>query len=378
MPQRLIRASLVLPLLAILSACGRQDPPPEPIRAVRTLVLDADSAGQSHEFAGEIRARTESRLSFRVGGKILARKVNLGDAVRPGQVLAQLDPQDLMLGQEAARAGVLAARANRDQLGSEYKRFLELREQGFISAAELERRENAFKASQATLDQSKAQASSQGNQSSYAQLQSDVAGVVTAVEAEPGMVVGAGTPIVRIAHDGPRDVVFSVPEDQLARLQAHAAKSGALTVKLWGAAAGQRGLAAKLREVSASADPVTRTFLVKAEVAGLDAKIGQTAAVRIEAPRQAQIIKLPLAAVLQQQGQSTVWVLDTTQMTLKAQPVQIAGADGNDVVIVGGLSPGQEVVVAGVHVLKPGQKVLRYQPNSPAALAAPAASAASR
>jgi RND family efflux transporter MFP subunit len=370
MSQRLFRASLLISLLALLAACGRQEALPEPIRAVRTIVLSADSAGQSHEYAGEIKARTESRLSFRVGGKILARKVNLGDAVRPGQVLAQLDPQDLMLAQEAARAGVLAARANRDQLGADFKRFIELRDQGFISAAELERRDTAFKSSQAALEQSRAQANSQSNQSAYAQLQSDVAGVVTAVEAEPGMVVAAGMPIVRIANDGPRDVVFSVPEDQLGRLQAYAAKPEALTVRLWGGAGGKVGLPAKLREVAASADPVTRTFLVKAEVAGLDAKLGQTATVRLEAPRQTQVIKLPLAAVLQQQGQSSVWVLDPVQMTLKAQPVQIAGADGNEVVIAAGLSPGQEVVVAGVHVLKAGQKVQRYQAGAAASAAA--------
>ncbi|WP_310388979.1 efflux RND transporter periplasmic adaptor subunit [Roseateles sp.] len=375
MPQRIFRAALLVAVFALVSGCGRQEAPPEPVRAVRTVVLAANSAGQSHEYAGEIKAKTESRLSFRVGGKVLARKVNLGDSVRPGQVLAQLDPRDLILGQEAAQAGVAAARANRDQLGADFKRFVELREQGFISTAELERRDAAFKASQATLDQSRAEANSQGNQSSYAQLQADVAGVVTAVEVEPGMVVGAGTPVVRIAHDGPRDVVFSVPEDQLGRLQAHAAKPGALTVRLWGGAAGQVGLPAKLREVSASADPVTRTFLVKAEVAGLEAKLGQTATVRLEAPRLANVIKLPLAAVLQQQGQSTVWVLDPAQMTLKAQAVQIAGADGNEVVIAGGLSPGQEVVVAGVHVLKPGQKVQRYQAG-PATSAASAPSAA--
>ncbi|MCV2359275.1 efflux RND transporter periplasmic adaptor subunit [Paucibacter sp. TC2R-5] len=381
MSQSLFRTALLWPLFAslgVMSGCGRQEAPPEPVRSVRTHVLSADSAGQSHEYAGEIRARTESRLSFRVGGKVLTRKVNLGDAVRPGQLLAQLDPQDLMLAQEAAKAGLQAARANRDQLESDFKRFVELREQGFISAAELERRDTAFKAAQAALEQSRAQASAQGNQSTYAQLQSDVAGVVTAVEAEPGMVVAAGMPIVRVANDGPRDVVFSVPEDQLGRLQAHAAKPGGLTVRLWGGAGGQAGLPAKLREVAASADPVTRTFLAKAEVAGLESKLGQTATVRLEAPRQTQVIKLPLAAVLQQQGQSSVWVLDPAQMTLKAQPVQIAGADGNEVVIAAGLSPGQEVVVAGVHVLKAGQKVQRYQANAATVTASAAASAASR
>ncbi|MEJ6007167.1 efflux RND transporter periplasmic adaptor subunit [Paucibacter sp. AS339] len=362
------------PLLVLLAACGRQEAAPEPERAVRTLVLKADSAGMTHEYAAEVRARTESRLSFRVGGKILVRKVNVGDLVKPGQLLAQLDPQDLMLAQEAARAGVLAARTNRDQLGADFKRFIELREQGFISAAELERRESAFKTAQAQLDQAKAQASSQVNQAGYAQLLADVAGVVTGVDAEPGMVVGAGTPIVRLAHDGPRDVVFSVPEDQLGAVQSFAAKPGALKAKLWGeASASARPVS--LREVPAAADPITRTFLLKADAGRLHAKLGQTATVLIEAPRQAQVIKLPLAAILQQQGQSTVWVLDPSQMTLKMQAVQVGGADGNEVLISGGLSPGQEVVVAGVHVLKAGQRVKRYQEGL--AAAKPVAAAAS-
>ncbi len=373
MHQNLYRALVLAPVLALLAACGRQEAAPEPERAVRTQVLKVDSAGLTHEYAAEVRARTESRLSFRVGGKILSRKVNVGDMVKPGQVLAQLDPQDLMLSQEAARAGVLAARTTRDQLGAEFKRFIELREQGFISAAELERRESAFKTAQAQLEQMKAQASAQANQAGYAQLLADAAGVVTAVEAEPGMVVAPGTPVVRIAQDGPRDVVFSVPEDQLAAVQAFAAKPGAMTARLWGADKNP-AQPVTLREVPAAADPVTRTFLLKADAGRLQAKLGQTATVMIEAPRQKQVIKLPLAAILQQQGQTTVWVLDPTQMTLKSQPVQVGGADGNEVVIASGLNPGQEVVVAGVHVLKAGQRVKRYQegaaPLTPVAAAA--------
>ncbi len=374
------RALVWAPLLVLLSACGRQEAAPEPERAVRTLVLKADSAGMTHEYAAEVRARTESRLSFRVGGKILARKVNVGDRVKPGQLLAQLDPQDLMLAQEAARAGVLAARANRDQLGADFKRFIDLREQGFISAAELERRETAFKTAQAQLEQARAQANAQGNQAGYAQLLADVAGVVTGVDAEPGMVVAAGTPIVRVALDGPRDVVFSVPEDQLGAVQALATKPGALKARLWAADAAS-AQPVSLREVSAAADPITRTFLLKADAGLLSARLGQTATVVVEAPRQEQVIKLPLSAVLQQQGQNTVWLLDPTQMTLKMQVVQVAGADGNQVVIAGGLSPGQEVVVAGVHVLKQGLKVKRYQDGAStpraASSAKPAAAAAS-
>jgi len=368
---------LVLALITLLTACSERAEAPEPVRAVRTVIVNTGTAGLTAEYAADIRARVESRLSFRVGGKLLARRVNLGDAVKPGQVLAQLDPQDLVLGRSAADAAMVAARANRDQMGADYKRYIDLHQQGFISAAELERRDNMFKAAQAQLDQAKAQFSAQGNQAGYAQLVADVAGVVTAVDAEPGMVVAAGTPIVRVAVDGSRDVVFSVPEDKVGALRAAAAVPGALKVRLWGT--GQPLYEASLREVAAAADPATRTFLVKADAGKIDAKLGQTATVVLAQPQAAAVIKLPLEAVLQQQGKAAVWVLDVATMTVKPQPVTVAGAEGNEVVISTGLSAGQEVVVAGVHVLTPGQKVSRYQP--PRAMqqaAAPSAPAVAR
>lgn len=361
-------AAVAVVAAAALSACGKSAPAPEPERAVRTQVVADGSAGLVHEYAAELRARTESRLSFRVGGKLLERRVGLGDVVKPGQALARLDAQDLKLAQDAAAAAMNAARVNRDQAGADYKRFIELHQQGFISAAELERRDAAFKAAQAQLDQAKAQASAQSNQSAYAQLSADAAGVITAVYAEPGMVVAAGSPVLQLAHDGPRDVVFSVPEHLIASLRAAAARPGALKVRLWGDTAEPQVIT--LREVSAAADPTTRTFLVKADAGKLDARLGQTATVLLELPKQAQVIKLPLAAVLEQQGKTSVWLLDGKSMTVRLQPIQVAGAEGNEVVVAGGLAPGQEVVTAGVHVLTPGLKVKRY--------VEPAAAAASR
>ncbi|MDC8786342.1 efflux RND transporter periplasmic adaptor subunit [Roseateles koreensis] len=361
MPFRISRDLLWAPalsLVVLLTACGKQEQAAEPERAVRTVQLKSEAAGMTYEYAAEVRARIESRLSFRVGGKILSRKVNLGDVVRPGQLLAQLDEQDLLLARTASDAAVFAARTNRDQAAADYKRYIDLQQQGFISAAELERRSNVFKAAQAQLDQAKAQGNVQDNQTTYAQLMADVAGVVTSVDAEPGMVVSAGTPIVRIAQNGPRDVVFSVPEDHLDAFRTAAAQPGALKFTLWGP--GQSPRDAVLREVSAAADPVTRTFLVKADVGSLDTKLGQTATVTLKAPRAGPVIKLPLSAVMQEQGKNAVWVLDPKTMMLQSQAVQIGGADGNDVVISGGLQPGLEVVVAGVHVLKAGQKVRRY------------------
>jgi RND family efflux transporter MFP subunit len=357
----------------LLGGCSRPEATPEPVRAVRTLTLATDSAGGSYEYAAEVRARTESRLGFRIAGKIARRSVNLGDSVKAGQVLAQLDPQDARLGQDAARAALVAAQVNQEQAAADFKRFRELKEQGFISAAELERRETTLKAAQAGLDQARAQAGVQGNQAAYATLVADVPGIVTAVEGEPGMVVVAGASVVRLAHDGPRDVVFAVPEDKVGLLRGAASQPGALKVRLWG---GGDPLPATLREVSAAADPTTRTFLAKADVGRADVRLGQTATVLLELPRTAGVTRLPLSAVAELQGKTVVWLLDKATMTVRPQPVAVAGADGNSVVVAAGLTTGQTVVTAGVHLLTPGQKVKLYV--EPAAVAAAPASGAAR
>lgn len=364
--------ALLLAGLAVLAACSKPEPAPAPVRAVRTLTVAPQSAGGVQEYAGEVRARTESRLGFRVGGKIVRRDADLGDNVKAGQLLAQLDPQDLRLGQEAAKAALSAAQVNHDQAAADFKRFKELRDQGFISSAELERRETALKAALAQLEQARAQSSVQGNQAAYASLLADAKGVITAVEAEPGMVVAAGTPVLRLAHDGPRDVVFAVPEDKLALIRQLAGVPGRFSVKLWGD--DSTALPASIREISAAADPVTRTFLVKADVGKAPVKLGQTATVRVELPQTAGVTKLPLTALKEEQGRSIVWLVDRQSMTVRAQAVQVAGADGNDAVITGGLQAGQVVVTAGVHVLNPGQTVKFYvEPGASAAASAASA-----
>lgn len=359
-----------LAVVALLAACAKTEPVPDPIRAVRTITVSADAAGGVREYAAEVRARTESRLGFRVGGKLVRRNVDAGSTVKAGQVLAQLDPQDLRLGQDAARAALVAAQANHDQTQADYQRYKDLRDQGFISSAELERRDTALKAARAQLDQARAQASVQGNQAAYAALLADASGVVTAVDAEPGMVVSAGAPVLRLAHDGPRDVVFSVPEDQVSLIKAMAAQPGRFKVRLWGAAG--EPLPAQIREIAAAADPVTRTFIVKADIGGAaskDVRLGQTATMVVEMPKAVGINKLPLSALKEEQGRTIVWVVDAPSMTVKPQPVQIAGADGNDAVVTAGLAPGQMVVTAGVHVLSPGQKVKLYVDPTVAAAA---------
>lgn len=348
---------------AILVACGKAEAPPEPVRAVKVMTVGVSSLQSGAEFSGEVRPRVESRLGFRVAGKITRRQAELGQQVKAGTVLAQLDAQDYRLAAEAARAQVAAATTNRDLAAADFKRYVALREQNFISGAELERRETTLKAAQAQLEQAQAQLASQGNQAGYTTLVADVSGVITAIEAEPGQVVSAGTPVVRIAQDGPRDVVFSVPEDKVGALK----PNSDVTVRLW---AGNGALEGKIREVAASADPVTRTYTVKVSLPA-DARppLGATVTVLPHALNHAgaQAIKLPTSALRQEGKGTAVWVLDRASMTVKSQPVQVATADGNEAVIAAGLQPGAVVVAAGVHVLAPGQKVTVWQERAAAA-----------
>ena len=352
-------------MTALMAACSRPVPPEEPIRAVKVMTVGVNTFASGYEFAGEVKAKVESRMGFRVGGKIIKRQAEMGQRVEAGQVLAQLDPQDYKLAADAARAQLRAAGTNRDLAAADYKRYKELKEQNFISGAELERRDATFKAAQAQFEQAQSQLEVQGNQANYASLVADVSGIVTAVEAEPGQVVAAGTPVVRIAADGMRDVVFSVPEDKVTSI-----KPGMLVkVRGWAQEAQTALTVAKVREVSASADPATRTYLVKL---ALDTKtpppLGATVYVLPEGLGGLQglpVIKLPTSALRQEGKSSAVWVLEKASMTIKSQVVQIATADGNEAVIANGLLPGMLVVSAGVHVLSAGQKVTIYQDKVP-------------
>lgn len=342
----------------VLASCQKTPPAQEPIRAVKLMTVGEGQNASSPEFSGEIRARVESALGFRVAGKLQSRPAEIGQRVKAGQLLAQLDPEDYKATAQAAASQLLAAQSNRDSVEADYRRYQGLHEQGFISAAELQRREAAMKAAQAQWQQARAQSTVQGNQSNYTRLVADGNGVVTSIDAQPGQVVAAGQSVVRLALDGPRDVVFSISESQLSQF-----KTGdRVQVKAWG---GDKSLEAKVRDVALSADPITRAFVVKAVLPhdANDWVLGSTATVRrLEGAGQASAsrIKLPSTALRVEGGQTSVWVLDATTMTVKSQPVEVQTADGNDAVIQSGLQPGDEVVVAGVHALTPGQKVTRY------------------
>lgn len=348
-----------------LSACSRPEAPQEPIRSVKLLTVSAGALGLHSEYAGEVRARTESRLGFRVGGKLVQRPAEVGQRVVAGQLLAQLDAQDFALANQAAQAQVSAAQTQRDLASADLKRFTDLKAQGFVSGAEIERRQATLQAAEATLKQAQAQSAVQGNQASYTRLLADASGVVLAVEAEVGQVLASGAPVVRIARDGARDVVVVVPEDRLAQLRT----GQAAQVRLWagaGTLVPAAPMAASVREVAASADPATRTYQVKLALPdGAPVPLGATAYVTFSWPgAAAAAVKLPTSALVRSAAgapsSTSVWVFDAATSTVQPRPVVVAGADGNDIVIASGLQPGEEVVAAGVHVLQPGQKVTRF------------------
>lgn len=349
---------VVVATVACTAACTRTEPAPDPVRAVRTMRVGGSAEADALQFAGEVRPRIESRLAFRVGGKVVQRHVELGSRVALGQPLAEIDPRDLKLGQDSARAALAAAQSSFDLAKADLARYRGLKDQGFISPAEFERHAASFDQARSALEQAHSQLSVQGNQAGYAVLVADAPGVVTGIDVEPGAVVSAGTPVFRVALDGPRDVQFSVPEDRLAAIRALGTQEAALQVRPWSDPT--HLLPARVRDVSAAADAGTRTFLVKADIGDTPLSLGQTVTVLLHLGRSGRTLSVPLTAVREAEGRTAVWVLDGASMTVRLQPIDVAGSSGNSVAVASGLKPGDEVVTAGVHVLTPGEHVTRY------------------
>nr|WP_236901276.1 efflux RND transporter periplasmic adaptor subunit [Cupriavidus necator] len=359
-------AALSLAGALVLGGCGKRPEPAPEIRPVRMMQLSQHSGKTAFEFSGDVRPRVESRLGFRVGGKIAARLVDVGAVVSKGQPLARLDPTDLSLAEAGSRAQFEAARTDRDLAAADLKRYNDLFAKGFISAAERHRRQATFDAAEARLRQAQAGLRSQSNQTAYAVLHADADGVVTAIDAEVGQVVTPGQPVVRVAQTAEKEVAIGLPEDQVGLLRGLTD----VTVHTW--AEPQRALPGRVREIAAAADPVTRTYATRVSVPNPppDLKLGMTAVVTFVRTGAATAIRVPLTALLQEQGRDQVWVYDNASGTVKPVAVTLGDAIGNEIEVRQGLAPGQTIVTAGVHLLRPGQKVRPLQTVTPASTAA--------
>ena len=330
---------LLMPLL-LLAGCGREAPATAQIAAgpktVRVMKVSHGDAPAGARYSGEVRARHESTLGFRVGGKLVERLVDVGARVRAGQPLARLDPAD-------ARLAASQAEANADLAEAELRRARDLQAKSFVSQAVLDARVTAAKAA-------RAQAQLAANQAAYTTLYADQPGIVAAVLAEPGQVVGAGQAVLRVARDGEREVAIALPEGALAGIR----PGSAATVALW---ADGKSYAGRVREIAPVADAATRTFVTRVSLSGAEATLplGLTASVSFAATHPDRMI-VPLAALFQRGDKPAVWVLgDGDAVTLREVRVERYADDG--AVLGGGLKDGERIVAAGAFKLIEGEKI---------------------
>lgn len=340
---------LALAASLLVAACAQETPKTEVVRPVRTVTVDA-GGGEAWTLPGEVRARYETRLAFRLPGQMTERRVEVGQRVAAGEVIARIDARDADLAVSQARAQLAQAESQAELAGADLKRFAELRARNFISRAEFDRRESLARQALEQVAAARAAAEQAANQVGYAVLKAPHAGVITALEAETGQVLAAGQTVARLARPEELEIAVSVPEHRL-----HEFTNGVrYEVGLW-AVPGMR-YAGRLREISPVADPATRTYAARIAVRGEDARfgIGMTAELRMTgsggtAPR------LPVSAIFHREGKPAVWIVEDGQVELV--PVATGELHGNEVVITKGLSPGQRVVTAGVNRLEPGQRV---------------------
>ncbi|MCM2288279.1 MAG: efflux RND transporter periplasmic adaptor subunit [Sulfuritalea sp.] len=337
----------LLPFL--IAACSEAPPPPAAPKLVRTMKVGAgDTAtdGAQRSYSGEVRARIETTLGFRVAGKIVERRAELGQAVKAGQVLARLDPTDATL-------QVTQAEAQRALAAADVARYRDLKAKNYISASALDARETAFKAAEA-------QAALAKNQASYTSLVADRNGVIGQVLAEPGQVVSVGQAVFRLAPDGEREVAIALPEGEVTSFKL----GQAAEVSFWAAAGATSGatgkpLVGRLREISPVADPVTRTYAARVSLKKADPllPLGMSATVRFPsgAPGAANLI-VPLTAIFQQGNQPAVWRVGADN-TVTLQAVTVSAYTDAGAVVSGGLAGGEQIVAAGVNLLSAGEKV---------------------
>lgn len=344
------KAAYLLPLL-LLAACSKPPAPPEPLRPVKTVRISLEPSEATLSLPGEVRARHEAPLAFRVGGKIIECKVNLGDTVRRGQVLARLEPNDYDLAAQAGAAGVAEARSASILADAELARYRNLRDKGFVSAAALDQKQATADAAHARLDALSSAHAGQSRQANYTALPAENDGIVTGYNCNTGQVISAGQPVLDVAQSGEKEILVHLPEVEFSRFRSaagFAVRLNALPDKTYQGA---------LRELAGAADPATRTYAARIAVKNADAamQLGMSATVWMQSAGDLAI-RLPLAAVVSRDGKSSVWQVDEAGI-VHMTPIAVAGIEGNMVRIASGLAEGNTVVVAGTNLLRDGEKV---------------------
>ena len=337
-------------LVFLLAACGHEEPAQVSISPA-IVVQPQPSALATQSYPGEVRARFDPQLAFRIGGKVTRRLVDEGERVKANQPLAELDPQDVRLQLDATRAQVAAAQANLNLVRSERDRYKTLLDRQMVSRSQFDNAENLYRAGEAKWQQLQAEQNVASNQASYAVLRAPQDGVIAQRQVEVGQVVAAGQTVFTLAADGEREVLISVPEQAFARFKI----GQPVSVELWSQP--DQRFSGRIRELSPSADPKSRTFAARiAFTAGkVPAELGQSARVFIQ-NEGVSSLSVPLSALSAENGEAYVWRVGLGNK-LEQVPVRVGPYGEKTVPVLEGLTSVDWVVAAGAHVLHQGQEV---------------------
>ena len=344
---------VALGALLLLSACKRADDVAAPeIRPVRVTTIESRATNGVVSLTGTVQAQTEINLAFRIDGRLIERTVDIGDTVKPGQLVARLDSQNEETGVQSVRAQLAAARAQLVEARNNHARMRDLVAEAAVSRALFDQAVASLKTAESQVDSVQSQLTLALNRLSYTRLVSDVAGVVTARGPEPGEVVSAGRMIVQVAREGARDAVFGVS----AQVKDIAPKNPEIKVVL--TSDPRISAIGRVREVSPRADAVTGTFAVRVRLIDPPPalRLGSTVTgfMNLDGSHD---IEIPASALMRSGGASAVWVVDPKALTVSLRQVEVQTQNTANVKIGAGLNAGDWVVTAGVQALSPGQKV---------------------
>lgn len=341
-------------LACLLSACSQPDAPLQTLRSVSTVELHYAGERDSHRYFATVASRNEVAQAFRVGGKVRERKIDIGQRVKAGEILALLDDVDYRLAEAAAQQRLQAAQSRAQQAESDWLRLQALKLDGSVSKSNEEQAHSNMLSARATAEAEARQLELARNQVQYTVLLAPISGVVTSLRLESGQVVAAGQPVITIANEGEPEIVVDVPENHLDTFK-HARYLATL------ASAPDEVFAVELRELSAQAAAQTRTYRARLKpVVERELSLGASATLLVEGMSDAAAVAaVPAAALTQQHGKPAVWTVqshNSGESTVELVNVVIHSYR-NEQVLISGPAAGARVVTAGIQKMAPGLKV---------------------
>lgn len=346
-------AALIAAIGFTLSGCNdKKEEAAEVVRPVKVVEIAQADTVRKLDYSGSVKARTDMNLGFRVSGKIIERKVDIGQKVKPGDVLARIDPTDYALAVRRSQADLDSAEKQMQTTALARNRAQQLFDKSVGSKSQLEQAELSYDQAVSTRDSAVSALTEAKNQVAYSDLTSDMNGIVTTVNADVGQVVSSGTPVITVAVDGEKEVLIAVPEMDIAQFKV----GKDVKARFWSDDA--LVLDGKVREVAGSADAQSRTFAVRVSLPS-DQRVllGMTATIEAEAGNTQPYVSIPLSALAQRDGQQIVWLVDRSAGTVHSRNVKVADFADDGVRVADGLKAGDVVVAAGTQFMTENMKV---------------------